>query len=109
MKVNKIFQVSVFPLDFSESCTIEGQSFKIKDLLERFSRGQRLNITQRPINILQDGDHDETLDFDSPLIDDPVDAEEYLEYVKRKREYLKHNKKVQNKTSESKDIEKSIE
>lgn len=57
---------------------VPGQSFKISDLLERFTRGQRLpgiNIDQPNPNFVGAGVPDESLDDAPPMALDIVDVE----------------------------------
>lgn len=57
---------------------VPGQSFKISELLERFTRGQRLpgiNMEQPNPNFVGDGVADEDLDDAPPIALDIVDVE----------------------------------
>lgn len=99
----------------SKSDLVPGQAMSAQELWERFNRGQRLVINQRPINLYpadSDGNYvdksikDETIENVMPDIEDRVDIEDYLEEVNQQREYIKKEREKRNtKTEKDKNLE----
>ena len=96
--------------DYSNAISdvVPGQAMDLTELWNRFNRGQRLLVNQRPINIYETDEYgnfidprikDETLDNVMPDIEDPVDIEEYLEETNKIKEEIK---KVSKKREEPK-------
>lgn len=84
------------------SDVVPGQSMDLTELWNRFNRGQRLLVNQRPINIYETDENgnfidprikDESFDNVMPDIEDPVDIEEYLEETNQIKEEIKKARK----------------
>lgn len=77
---------------------VPGQALDLVDLWNRFNRGQRLLVNQRPINLYEcdeDGNYidpnikDEDFNQVLPDIEDRVDLEDYLSDIKTKKSKIK--------------------
>lgn len=107
----KFFSVSDVPPTFLENVSkstevIPGQAYSIGELLQRATRGQRLNVSMRPSNFMQDTepgmsydeDHyrkagDEDYDNAPGFIDDRVDLDEAIaRHHQRKSEFVERLK-----------------
>lgn len=84
-----------------DSCTIPGQDYSISELLARFSRGERLNVVQRPVNILHDGELDETEDNILPQLDDITELEEYNNYIQEQKKQINEERSKYKKSIEN--------
>lgn len=108
-KTTQFFSVSEIPPTFLENVSkstevIPGQAYSIGELLQRATRGQRLNVSMRPSNFVQDNepgvayseDHyrkegDEDYDNAPGFIDDRVDLDEAIaRHHQRKSEFVAH-------------------
>ena len=105
----------VFPDDTK---VIPGQDTSITELLDRFTRGQRLNVKCRPENPLvtdydmfdehgryvgiKEGEDDELF---QPLIDNPADLDDYLEAQRNQLREYKSKSKDMSKPAEEKPAE----
>lgn len=61
----------------SDSQVVPGQAMHIGELLDRFTRGQRLNVHQFPVNAWSESNPDETFDDVPPVCDDIVDIDNF--------------------------------
>lgn len=82
---------------FRDNHVISGQDYDIMDLLRRFSRGERLNVNQRPMNILEPGDHDETFDNILPQVDDITELEELHNDLEDQKKWLQERREDERK------------
>lgn len=98
----KIFDVHIAPSRSSKSCCIPGQAMNIQEILDRFSNGQRLNVNQRPQNMVGDDVPDETFDNVQPQIDEVSDLIDYQEEQELRKQELKRKRA---KRSEAKERE----
>lgn len=102
----------IFPDDTK---VIEGQDTSISELLDRFTRGQRLNVKMRPQNPLvedydvfdEHGNHVGVKNADDdvlfqPILDNPDDLDDYLE---EQRENLRAARGKKKPTTEEKPVE----
>lgn len=89
----------------SRSEVIPGQAYSIGELLERATRGQRLNVPMRPTNFVEPGVDDEQFEHAPEDIQDPVELDDFiarhkerasaLEQRIKEREAAKAEKKAQ--------------
>lgn len=95
----------------SVSDVIPGQAMSANELWERFNRGQRLVINQRPVNLYPsdaDGNFidpsikDEDFNNVMPDIDDPVDLEDYIEESQRSKKEIQSIRADRKKKEEQK-------
>ena len=119
------YSVSNIPPTFLEKTStdtevIPGQAYSIKELLERATRGQRLNVPLHPSNLIKDlGDApdahfrqqgDEDFDNVPPEINDRVELDEFIaQHHQRKAafvEHLKQKKKEKDAAEEAKRTQK---
>lgn len=101
---NEIYNVPVKSVHFSKSSTIPGQDYDIAELLDRWSRGQRLNVPMRPIEITDDPSKSfkEAMNSDNfPQFEDEIELREYQQqHASRKREFVERLAKEKEQKSE---------
>lgn len=98
------------PIFLAEKCSsrsevIPGQAYSIGELLERATRGQRLNVPMRPTNFVEPGVEDEHFEHAPEDIQDPVELDDFIARHKeraaalderiKEREAAKAEKKAQ--------------
>lgn len=90
---------------------VPGQAMSANELWERFNRGQRLVINQRPVNLYAadaDGNFidksikDDTLDNVMPDLEDRVDIEDYINDVRYQRDEIKKERERRKKIKDDK-------
>lgn len=108
--LNEIYNVPVGEVHYSKSSCIEGQDYKIEDLLARWSQGQRLNVNMRPLDLEDDAHPSESEnDPNPPIFEDIVDLHEFAQQTKERKtaltERLKQAKEAKEEASKKSDIE----
>lgn len=122
-KTTHFFSVSEVPPTFLEITSkstevIPGQAYSIGELLQRATRGQRLNVAMRPSNFVQDTEPgvqyseehyrkpgDDDYENTPGFIDDRVDLDEVIaRHHQRKTEFVEHMKQLK---KEKEDVERA--
>lgn len=102
----------------SVSDLVPGQAMSASELWERFNRGQRLVINQRPINLYPadaEGNYidksvkDESLDNVLPDIEDRVDIEDYIDDIRHRREEIKLEQEHHRQNFTKRDASETLE
>lgn len=125
-KTTQFFSVSEVPPTFLENVSkstevIPGQAYSIGELLQRATRGQRLNVSMRPSNFIQDTEPgkaynednyrkagDEDYDNTPGFIDDRVDLDEAIaRHHQRKSEFVERMKQKQKEKEEAERAKRS--
>lgn len=89
VNLNQPYLVQVGKVHFSKSSCIEGQDYKIEDLLARWSQGQRLNVNMRPLDI-EDAQHpseDENMS-NPPIFEDITELQSFKEQTSERKQSL---------------------
>lgn len=108
--LSEIYNVPNGEVHFSKTSCIEGQDYKIEDLLARWSQGQRLNVNMRPLDI-EDADHPSESENDSnpPIFEDITELQEFAEETKARKsaliERVKQAKEAKKNAAKKSDIE----
>lgn len=104
IKLRNPYSLPDYFKSFRDDHTVSGQDYDIMDLLRRFTRGERLNIKERPVNELLPGDSDESFENILPIVDDIVELQELDDQIKYSKEKLR---KSRNDAKQSDEVQRN--